>query len=138
MKTSTIVKICSAIFLCLIFLALIGKKRRETFEQFGNANPDESRSMEINGGGYTISDEDDNHLSNLDLDKKYELPTNRFCQLSNKTDEQREGAIQQEAMKAKAQLDAYLKREIEKQKEVQISSRDKATPCTYLRFPAIL
>ena len=143
MKTSTIVKLSAAIFLCIIFLALIGKKTRENFDSmnqsYGNANPDESRSMNINGSGYPISAEDDNHLSNLNLNKRHELPTNRFCTLSNKTDEDRNAAIQREATEAKQQLDAYLKKKMEEKVEIeQKQSQPPADPCTYLRFPGIL
>lgn len=143
MKTSTIVKLSAAIFLCVIFLALIGKKTRENFQSmnqsYGNANPDESRSMNINGLGYPISEEDDNHLSNLNLNERHEIPTNRFCTISKKTDEERNAAIQREAYEAKQQLDAYLKKRMEEKEEIKEKQfKPPADPCTYLRFPGIL
>ena len=146
MKTSTIIKISTAIFLCIIFLALIGRKSRERFENFqnmnntssyGNANPAESPSREINDSGYSISYEDDNNISNLNLNKRHELPTNRFCTISNKTNEERNMAIQQEAMEAKRQLNEHLKRKLQA-KERANPSQPPSDPCTYLRFPAIL
>ena len=144
MKTSTIVKLSVAIFLCIIFLALIGRKTRERVENFesqsyGNATPDESKSSNISGSGYLISETDDNNLSNLDLDNRHEIPTNKFCKLSTKTDEERERAIQNEAIEAKKQLDNHLRKKMaelsKKQAETQQPAADS---CTYLRFPGIL
>jgi hypothetical protein len=147
MKTSTIVKISAAIFLCIIFLALIGKKTRNRVENFkntnsnqsyGNANPDESRSMNINGSGYPIIDEDDNHLSNLNLDERHTLSTNNFCTISKKTNDDRDMAIQKEALDAKQQLDAYLKQKLATKEAYEQNSNPPGDPCTYLRFPGIL
>ena len=144
MKTSTIVKLSVAIFLCIIFLALIGRKTRERVENFesqsyGNANPDESKSSNISGSGYLISETDDNNLSNLDLDNRHEIPTNKFCRLSTKTDEEREKAIQNEALEAKKQLDNHLRQKMAELSKKQAETQQPAVdPCTYLRFPGIL
>lgn len=144
MKTSTIVKLSVAIFLCIIFLALIGKKTRERVENFenqsyGNANPDESKSSNISGSGYLISETDDNNLSNLDLDNRHEIITNKFCKLSSKTNEERELAIQNEALEAKKQLDNHLKKKMAELSQKQaVAQQPPADPCTYLRFPGIL
>lgn len=144
MKTSTIVKLSVAIFLCIIFLALIGKKTRERVENFenqsyGNANPDESKSSNISGSGYLISETDDNNLSNLDLDNKHQTPTNKFCKLSTKTDEEREITINNEALEAKKQLDKHLRKKMaELSKKQSETQQIPADPCTYLRFPGIL
>jgi len=147
MKTSTKVKLSAAVFLCVIFLALIGKKSRENFEHFqnnqrqvyGNQNPDPSNRYETMHNGYDINYNDDNHLSNLET---YENPVdqqNVFCTISEKTDEDRHQAILKEAVDAKNQLREYLNRESKKLSNLnQTSSHQNLDPCQLLQFPAIL
>jgi len=146
MKTSTKIKISAAVFLCILFLALIGKKSRENFEHFknsqrevyGNQNPDPNDSYNTMHQGYEINYEDDNHLSNLENYQPELNKQNVFCTISEKTDEQRHQAIAREAADAKNQLRAYLNREMKKQNNPNQSSSPNLDSCQLLQFPAIL
>jgi hypothetical protein len=146
MKTSTIVKLSAAVFLCILFLALIGRKSRENFEHFqnaqrqvyGNQNADPNDRYDTMHQGYEINYENDNHLSNLENYRPTPNEPNVFCTISEKTDEQRQDAISREADEAKRQLRAYLNREMKKQNSVKASSAPNLDTCQLLQFPAIL
>ena len=150
MKTLTKVKIGISVLICLLLLAAIAKKTRENFQSdinapnlsydnkvFGNRNPEELSISDTTQLGYKIIEEDDNNLANLNTTKVNPNAT-RTCVLSNKTDEERNLAIQKDANEAKSQLDRLVQL---KMREVD-NRRDEVTrdpnPCSLLRFPAVL
>ena len=150
MKTLTKVKIGISVLICLLLLAAIARKTRENFQAdinspnlsdntkvFGNRNPEELYMSDSSQLGYKIIEEDDNNLANLNTTKVNQNAT-RTCVLSNKTDEERNLAIQKDANEAKSQLNklVQLKMKEVKNKEEEVT-RDP-NPCSLLQFPAIL
>lgn len=150
MKTLTKVKIGISVLICLLLLAAIARKTRENFQAdinapnlnddtkvFGNRNPEELSILDNSQLGYKIIEEDDNNLANLNTTKVNPNAT-RTCVLSNKTDEERDLAIQRDANEAKSQLNKFVQlkmKEVEnKEEEVTIDPN----PCSLLQFPAIL
>ena len=150
MKTLTKVKIGISVLICLLLLAAIARKTRENFQAdinapnlnddtkvFGNRNPEELSILDNSQLGYKIIEEDDNNLANLNTTKVNPNAT-RTCVLSNKTDEERNLAIQRDANEAKSQLNKFVQlkmKEVEnKEEEVTIDPN----PCSLLQFPAIL
>ena len=151
MKTLTNVKIAASSLICLLLLAAIARKTRENFQAdinsqnltsnlkvFGNRNPKEISVSEMTQLGFKIIEEDDNNLANLNTTKVNPTET-RTCVLSNKTDGERNLAIQSEAYEAKRQFDLLVQKKME---EVQNRPEDEMTrdpnPCSLLQFPAIL
>ena len=150
MKTLTKVKIGISVLICLLLLAAIARKTRENFQAdinspnlsynntvFGNRNPEELSISDTTQLGYKIVEEDENNLANLNTTKVNPNAT-RTCILSNKTDEERNLAIQKDAREAKKQLNklVQLKMKEVKNKEEEVT-RDP-NPCSLLQFPAIL
>ncbi len=151
MKTLTKVKIGASILICILLLLVIAKKTRENFQSeinapnlsqdvkvFGNRNPEELSVSDMTQLGYKIIEEDDNNLANLNTNSVNPNQT-RTCSLSEKTDEERNLAIQQDALEAKQQLNKLVEmkmRELENRPEEQRTP--DPDPCSLLQFPAIL
>ena len=151
MKTSSKVKIGLSILLCVLLLAAIAKKTRENFQSeidaknlsedikvFANPNPEELSVLEDTKLGFKIVEEDDNNLANLNTTKVNPFKT-RTCILSGKTDEEREAAIQQDAIEAKSQIDLLVQKKMtELKNRPEPKKRLDPNPCDLLQFPAIL
>tara|TARA_S200000501_G_C20256032_1_gene496458 strand:+ start:48 stop:506 length:459 start_codon:yes stop_codon:yes gene_type:complete len=151
MKTLTKVKIGVSILICLLLLSAIARKTRENFQAeinaknltsnlkvFGNRNPEEISVSDMTQLGFKIIEEDDNNLANLNTTRVNPNET-RTCVLSNKTDEERNLAIQSDTNEAKRQFDLLVQKKME---EVQNRPEHEMTrdpdPCSLLQFPAIL
>ena len=151
MKTLTKVKIGASILICLLLLAAIARKTRENFQAeintqnltsnlkvFGNRNPEEVSVSDMTQLGFKIIEEDDNNLANLNTTRVNPFKT-RTCVLSDKTDEERNLAIQSDANEAKRQFDLLVQQKME---EVKTRPEEEMTrapdPCSLLQFPAIL
>ena len=136
MKTSTIVKIVLAILLCIIFLALIGRKTRENFQ--ANQNPIETNNSVNNQFGYEISTEDDNNLSNLPIQNNLNMT------ISDKDNNCDADKVQTDAINAKNRLDELIKKEVnnpvnnQTNLDTQSTDNQNFDPCSHLSFPGIL
>lgn len=150
MKTLTKVKIGISVLICLLLLAAIARKTRENFQAdinasnlnddtkvFGNRNPEELSILDNSQLGYKIIEEDDNNLANLNTTKVNPNAT-RTCVLSNKTDEERNLAIQKDANEAKSQLNKLVQLKIKEVKNKEEKVTRDPNPCSLLQFPAIL
>lgn len=147
MKTLTKVKIGISIVICLLLLAAIAKKTRENFQSeinpenklnsvYGNRNPKEVSHLGMNNFGYDIVENYDNVQENLNI-RNLKNRT-RSCSLSNKTDEERNLAIQRDANEAQRQLNEFVKQKMaEVEGRVEEEFKKDPNPCSYLRFPAI-
>ena len=150
MKTLTKVKIGISVLICLLLLAAIARKTRENFQAdinapnlnddtkvFGNRNPEELSILDNSQLGYKIIEEDDNNLANLNTTKVNPNAT-RTCVLSNKTDEERNLAIQRDANEAKSQLNKFVQLKMKEVENKEEAVTIDPNPCSLLQFPAIL
>lgn len=146
---STKMKLAFSILLCILFIALIGRKQRENFQNQQNKtntmlkipaelrNPQGVVEENLNTLGYDIDATDTmkNEITSLGLNNN-----NVNCKLSNKTNEERKNNVEANFLEAKKQLKA----EIEKRKQAareKANAKKNAPPnpdSCYLRFPALL
>ena len=150
MKTLTKVKIGISVLICLLLLAAIARKTRENFQAdinspnliddikvFGNRNPEELYMSDTTQLGYKIIEEDDNNLANLNTTKVNPNAT-RTCVLSNKSDKERNLAIQKDANEAKTQLNKLVELKMKELKNKEEEVTRDPNPCRLLQFPAVL
>lgn len=146
---STKMKLAFSILLCILFIALIGRKQRENFQNQQNGtnimlkipaelrNPQGVVEENLNTLGYdldvTETMEKEITLSSLNNN-------NVHCKLSNKTNEERKYNVEANFLEARKQLKA----EIEKRKQAfryKANTKKNAPPnpdSCYLRFPALI
>lgn len=132
METHTKIKIGLSIILCLFLLALIGRKRRENFE---NATVQEMRPSH---SGYEIKT---NKMPNSVPRPRPPKQADQ-CALTLKTSNERAASIQKDLAEAKQQLKQFIDKEQAKKASLKPSRYDADlkynNSCKFLKYPAII
>ena len=138
-SNSTKIRIVISIVLSLLFLVMIGRKKREEFNNmntsingsinnqrvvYGNRNPLEYSENESSILGNKINLNDDNNLSNLELKNIKERNSEESCNMSNKSTNDQERIITENMLNAQAKLKALIK-----EKNINVGTLNHDTIC---------